>query len=1156
MSRNTALAAVGLVAAVQASCSCPLPSPATRDGVAPPEDVRDDAAVPDGPPLDAGGADGGVAGGQDAGGSLPPDPTDPANATKDSDCDGLSDAEEFGNLYASGKKTDPANPDSDGDGLLDGVESGRALGVDPACSFIGDVDTLTRTSPVETDSDADGISDGLEDANGNGTLDPGETDPTSPDSDGDGIADGVEDTDHDGQIDPGEANPRVRDTDGDGINDWVEKNVTGTDPTRADTDGDLCPDGLEDFNQDGVRDPGETSPLDGTDCGPSTIRDSDGDGLPDVLENATGTDSNLADTDRDGLSDGVEDRNHNGVVEGNETDPRRIDSDCDGLIDGPDDLARGYRGEDQNRNGVTEPGETSPVKFDTDGDGIRDGVERSVVVNPDPTHCPQFVPDADPATSTLATRTDTDGDGIPDGAEDSNQNGKVEPGELDPNDATTGVDGGPAGKVCTLDKLRPVIFREEGQADLQVALADSFTELATVTAGGQARGLMGFDPTHDVAFLLYRETQLYDGGAPDAGSPNQDQLALYARLLAGNLGSISLPIVQNFTTWDGFAAQQAFYDNGSPIDVKTRANQIANALLGPGSGALTAGGATPASLFRIQAEYVHRSAGSVVALFALTPLENYQAPAIFKVTDTAGGSALAQFGDTNAIQCETFTSGTPKVDFLFVVDDSCSMASSQAALSDTATAVANELNASSLDWRIAMVTTGYHTVVGGNGGVLRGFTRNIDEFIAWLTSGSTCVSGVCSLPVPDGGPFQIPLCPGGSITSGGCWVGTTGSGAEGSLGAARKAVDAITLDGGTESTRKRGDATLVVVLLGDADDQTTGYSTTQGFLGFGSACPLCEDVMDFVQYFQGTGATSLTKNPTGAAIPVHGIICPDSNTNCNSEFQNPGVQRNGTVVDATGGFRGSLLTATSIASTMKNVIGGTIAAAGYKLLKPPMGASVKVAVSGSFDAGCPTPDDLPRSRLNGFDFDGVNRTVSFFGACRPYAVGTPVAVSYRYWVDVTGNVNGTPPPCVNDPAFDPNAADFCLGPLVCNLALNVCECPSDCGGPPPPNQVCNANKLVCAYQCTADCGGTCLAYELCEPASCTCQCVQNASCAPGFAFQNAGGSCGCICSEAALACPSTHQADLFSCACVCKPDCGGCPGSCNASTCTCSSGPN
>jgi subtilisin family serine protease len=131
--------------------------------------------------------------------------------------------------------------------------------------------------------------------------------------------------------------------------------------------------------------------------------DSDGDGLLDHLEDLYCTDPNDADTDDDGILDGVEDANHNGLVDSGETDPCNIDTDGDGIQDG------------------TELGITEPVA-DPDGGGPLLGTDTDV-----------FIPDADPGTTTDPLNPDTDGDGVPDGEEDTNHNGKVDPGETDPN---------------------------------------------------------------------------------------------------------------------------------------------------------------------------------------------------------------------------------------------------------------------------------------------------------------------------------------------------------------------------------------------------------------------------------------------------------------------------------------------------------------------------------------------------------------------------------------------------------------------------------------------------------------------------------------------------------------------------------------------------
>lgn len=61
--------------------------------------------------------------------------------------------------------------------------------------------------------------------------------------------------------------------------------------------------------------------------------DTDGDALPDGLEVDTETNPTIADTDGDTLGDGVEDANHNGAVDGGESDPRKADTDGGGASD-------------------------------------------------------------------------------------------------------------------------------------------------------------------------------------------------------------------------------------------------------------------------------------------------------------------------------------------------------------------------------------------------------------------------------------------------------------------------------------------------------------------------------------------------------------------------------------------------------------------------------------------------------------------------------------------------------------------------------------------------------------------------------------------------------------------------------------------------------
>lgn len=183
----------------------------------------------------------------------------------DSDGDGLRDADEAGDADPATPPVDTdhdgmpdfRDPDSDGDGVPDSA----AVGVDG--------------TPIDTDGD--GISDAID-----------------PDDDGDGITDLVEsrppgrDTDHDGVPDRLDT-----DSDGDGVPDAIEGAIDTdsdgiADAYDLDSDDDGLPDADEDRDGDGVVD----------DCGTPAappcessrvIADTDGDGVPDLIESVAGT---------------------------------------------------------------------------------------------------------------------------------------------------------------------------------------------------------------------------------------------------------------------------------------------------------------------------------------------------------------------------------------------------------------------------------------------------------------------------------------------------------------------------------------------------------------------------------------------------------------------------------------------------------------------------------------------------------------------------------------------------------------------------------------------------------------------------------------------------------------------------------------------------
>ena len=149
--------------------------------------------------------------------------------------------------------------------------------------------------------------------------------------------------------------------------------------------------------------------------------DIDGDGIPDVVELAIGTNPYKVDTDDDGMWDADEIAWAGGYIGGSRRpNPTVWDSDGDGLSDGDEFYVYGTNPcvADTDCDGVSDGAEVAtwssadprdhsdPLMQDTDGDGLRDDVEIAF-------GCP-FVND-----------DDSDDDGLQDGYEDRNRDGLI-----------------------------------------------------------------------------------------------------------------------------------------------------------------------------------------------------------------------------------------------------------------------------------------------------------------------------------------------------------------------------------------------------------------------------------------------------------------------------------------------------------------------------------------------------------------------------------------------------------------------------------------------------------------------------------------------------------------------------------------------------------
>jgi hypothetical protein len=263
---------------------------------------------------------------------------------------------EYGTLTIAGFYT---LPDLDADGLPDLADATDDRGPDTDGDSIPDV--------TDTDDDNDGILD--------------LNDPKPLDTDNDGINNAVDtDDDGDGILDTAEAAGKILDTDNDG--------------TPNETDNDDDNDGVSDLTEQGL-----------IVNGFYTLPDTDGDGLPDLVDKL--------DSDGDGISDIIDaDADNDGInntLESNGINPI-ADADNDGIPNYKDPTFAGFV--DTDSDGINDKfdadldGIANFLDLDSDNDGILDIYESLYYVA-------GIDPDNDGRIGTAGTPVaDTNGDGI------------------------------------------------------------------------------------------------------------------------------------------------------------------------------------------------------------------------------------------------------------------------------------------------------------------------------------------------------------------------------------------------------------------------------------------------------------------------------------------------------------------------------------------------------------------------------------------------------------------------------------------------------------------------------------------------------------------------------------------------------------------------
>ena len=432
----------------------------------------------------------------------------------------------------------------------------------------------------------------------------------------------------------------------------------------------------------------------------STTLDSDGDGLKNGCECQLGTNPGNSDSDSDGLPDGFEDANRNCRKDSRETDPTRADTDSDGVDDGT-----------ELRNGL------NPRTRDTDQDGLTDGVEFNV-------EC------LDPLSD------DTDSDGLKDGEEDLNKDGRIgicsenprmyapecAQGEYDPCKADTDGDGTPDSEAVSFLGCRPEFLNnpppttliKNVSGDYQLALVDGVT---TAVAQGMGQGNGDLFNHASKSYAGFVAQLIRPNGA---NSTEALRNAMVARLSAAFPSAVLEESGRGTFTHDGLNALVGIKVN---LGANGKPDTVRNTILGGLSGgniSNNAGGNFTASVSPLSLVFsvVDRGGANFVLTGAVISGALHDSPtsdSAYLVDDAVSANALANSSLMLEPGCVSYrVSDQSQVDFIWILDGSGSMSDEIDDVKAYASTFAGILNASNLDWRVGVVSSGCFDIQDDN----------------------------------------------------------------------------------------------------------------------------------------------------------------------------------------------------------------------------------------------------------------------------------------------------------------------------------------------------------------------------------------------------------------------------------------------------------
>jgi hypothetical protein len=313
------------------------------------------------------------------------------------------------------------------------------------------------------------------------------------------------------------------------------------------------------------------------------------------------------------------------------------------------------------------------------------------------------------------------------------------------------------------------------------------------------------------------------------------------------------------------------------------------------------------------------------------------------------------------------TSVNNKVDIMWVVDSSGSMAEEQQNLADNFSAFITSFVTQGYDYNMAVTATDAwrYEYSGAYANLAKFRDGNIYSGTSADNSGIFMISTLTPDVV---GTFRTNVK-----------VGTSGSGDERAFDSFKQA---LTNTNNDQYAFRRTDAYLAIVIISDEEDFSRNNATVDA-CSPASNCPNLRTVQsyeDFLDLYTGSLVTDRKYNVSTITIEPGDTACMAANPSSSGHYGARYVQ----LANETDGVVGSICDANF--STSLDQIAGRIAelSTQFRLDRDPVVASIVVHVNGVL---------IPNAAINGWTYNATNNSVVFHGSAIP-AQGSAIQVDY------------------------------------------------------------------------------------------------------------------------------------------------------------------